>query len=298
MSNPETHSAGTEGGALARLGIGARLKAAREARGMSRQDLAQRLRLDEHVIEALETDDLERLPAPTFVRGYMRNYARLVGLDESLVAEALPEADATPAAALKRRRGERGPLGGPVLGRWPGYLALLVILAGLVVLAYPAMQRLWDGWGEPVTTDAPGLRLPAAPEAAAPGVDGAALEPIWPLPEALEPTVPDEAPDEVPEPPPMVERSEVAAPAPAPEAVAPEGRLVLHFREESWVEIRDRQQRLLYGLMSPGRREVLSGTPPFQVVLGNAPGVELQYDGQPIDTAAHARGAVARLRLE
>jgi cytoskeleton protein RodZ len=312
MNNPEEHSAEAESETLARLEIGARLKAAREARGLDRKDVAQRLRLDVHIIEALETDDLERLPARTFVRGYLRNYARLVELDEKLVAEALPEAEATPAAALKRRHGFRGPVAGPALGRWFGYLFLLAVLAALVLFAYPALNRVWEQWGEPTPAlDQPaGLRLPVlSPESNDQAGSEDALEPIWPLPDVDEPDpagveLPGDMPEEspAPRPPAAVAPESVPVPSPDPEprsgSTSQEARLVLNFREESWVEIQDREGRLLYGLMSPGRREVLSGTPPFRLLLGNAAGVDLEYDGQAIDTSAHTRGAVARLRLE
>lgn len=312
MSNPEEHSAEVESETLARLEIGARLKAAREARGLDRKDVAQRLRLDVHIIEALETDDLERLPARTFVRGYLRNYARLVELDEKLVAEALPEAEATPAAALKRRHGFRGPVAGPALGRWLGYLFLLALLAALILFAYPALNRIWEQWGQPTSAlDQPaGLRLPVLPPEANDQAGSAdSLEPIWPLPGVDEPdSAGAELPADIPEESPALqspaamapESVQVPSPDPGPRSgsTSRETRLVLNFREESWVEIQDREGRLLYGLMSPGRREVLSGTPPFQLLLGNAAGVDLEYDGQAIDTSAHTRGAVARLRLE
>ncbi|MCA1805503.1 MAG: DUF4115 domain-containing protein [Xanthomonadaceae bacterium] len=312
MSNPEDHSAEAESETLARLEIGARLKAAREARGLDRKDVAQRLRLDVHIIEALETDDLERLPARTFVRGYLRNYARLVELDEKLVAEALPEAEATPAAALKRRHGFRGPVAVPALGRWFGYLFLLAVLAALVLFAYPALNRVWEQWGEPTPAlDQPaGLRLPVLPpEANDQAGSDDAPEPIWPLPAADEPDSAEvELPADLPGESSALQAPAAVAPEPVPVPspdLGPrsgpadqEARLVLNFREQSWVEIQDREGRLLYGLMSPGRREVLSGTPPFQLLLGNAAGVDLEYDGQAIDTSAHTRGAVARLRLE
>jgi cytoskeleton protein RodZ len=282
----------------ARLNLGVRLKAAREAQGLSTRDVAQRLRLDTHVVEALEADDLERLPARTFVRGYLRNYVRLVGLDEGLVAEALPEAEATPAAALKRRQGYRGSMVGPALGRWMGYLFMLVLLTVLVLFAYPAGKRFWDGWQEPAATpgEGQGLQLPArqpGPGGSEDRVDD--LEPIWPLPEtgaeaAPEDSLVEAAPAEQPQVTPVPE----TAPAPA----APGVQLVLSFREESWVEIQDRDGRLLYGLMSPGRREVLAGTPPLRVLLGNAAGVDVEYAGRPFDTAPHTQGAVARFRLE
>lgn len=302
MDNPEKHSVEAETGSAARLNLGVRLKAAREAQGLSTRDVAQRLRLDAHVIEALEADDLERLPARTFVRGYLRNYARLVGLDEGMVAEALPEADATPAAALKRRHGYRGSMVGPALGRWMGSLFLLVLFAVLVFFAYPAVKRFWDGWQEPGATvgEDQGLRLPARQPQSGRVND---LEPIWPLPEtATETLLPEETPAREPEarlaPGPEVEPGSAPLPVEVPAAAAPGVQLVLSFREESWVEIQDRNRRLLLGLMPTGRREVLSGTPPFRVLLGNAPGVDVEYAGRPYDITAHTQGAVARFRLE
>lgn len=61
-------------------GPGARLRAAREAAHITVDKVATSLLLDTDTIEALETDAFDRLPAPTFVRGYLRGYARIVGL--------------------------------------------------------------------------------------------------------------------------------------------------------------------------------------------------------------------------
>ena len=68
-------------------GPGARLRAAREAAHITVDKVATSLLLDTDTIEALETDAFDRLPAPTFVRGYLRGYARIVGLPAAPILE-------------------------------------------------------------------------------------------------------------------------------------------------------------------------------------------------------------------
>lgn len=68
-------------------GPGARLRAAREAAHITVDKVATALLLDTDTIEALETDAFDRLPAPTFVRGYLRGYARIVGLPAAPILE-------------------------------------------------------------------------------------------------------------------------------------------------------------------------------------------------------------------
>jgi len=69
------------------------LKAAREAAGLSQDAVAQQLKLAPRQVRAIEEDDYARLPGRTFVRGFVRNYARLVGLDPEAVAQALPRGE-------------------------------------------------------------------------------------------------------------------------------------------------------------------------------------------------------------
>lgn len=66
---------------------GIQLRKAREARGLSRKDIADRLHLSEKVIDAIDKDDYVHLPVPAFVRGYLRSYADLAGLNADLIVE-------------------------------------------------------------------------------------------------------------------------------------------------------------------------------------------------------------------
>ncbi|MGD5980629.1 helix-turn-helix domain-containing protein, partial [Xanthomonas citri pv. citri] len=70
---------------------GARLKQAREAAGLSIEDVAAKLKMPARAIQSLEQDDFARIGAPVFVRGQLRSYARLLGVDleEQLVASPI-----------------------------------------------------------------------------------------------------------------------------------------------------------------------------------------------------------------
>ena len=68
---------------------GQRLREAREALNLSRQDVARKLRLDTGLIQALENNNREALPAQTYLVGYLRSYARLLNLPaDSIIAAA------------------------------------------------------------------------------------------------------------------------------------------------------------------------------------------------------------------
>lgn len=84
------------------LHIGLLLRRAREQRGLSASDIANKTRISLRWITAIEEGRVDQLPAPVFVSGYVRNYARTVGMDP---ADALDRY-----LTLKRQReNNRGP---------------------------------------------------------------------------------------------------------------------------------------------------------------------------------------------
>ena len=89
--------------AEAGAGPGAALQAAREARQLSVPQVADQLKLSSAAVTALEANDWDRLPAQVFVRGYIRAFARLMGLDDEELLD-----------------GERGASGGEVRGEFSG----------------------------------------------------------------------------------------------------------------------------------------------------------------------------------
>src|SRR5574343_1210023 len=81
-------------------GVGELLRQAREARGLKVEEIAQTLKLGVRQIEAIEADRWERLPGATIVRGFVRNYARLVQIDAAPLMAQLDGALAKPADTL------------------------------------------------------------------------------------------------------------------------------------------------------------------------------------------------------
>src|SRR4029079_163523 len=79
------------------VGAGGRLKSAREAAGLSLDQVAQQLKLAPRQVRALEDEDFAQLPGRTFARGFVRNYARLLNLDGDHLLSMLPDAAHAPA---------------------------------------------------------------------------------------------------------------------------------------------------------------------------------------------------------
>ena len=73
----------------------------------------------------------------------------------------------------------------------------------------------------------------------------------------------------------------------------------MKFTQPSWVRVLDRDGKEIFNMNKPsGTENVIEGNPPFKVEVGNAAGLELSYNGHPVDLAPHTKANVARLTLE
>lgn len=283
---------------------GRRLREAREARGLSREEVAAQLRLQLKHITALEEDDYDALPGQTFVTGYLRNYARLLELPEdSFVSSVVSRSAPPPLVATNASRKQASSRD------WLTRLATLVIL-GVTVLSVV----LWWMQREAVEQTV----APAATTAGAGAEQTLALpEAEPPAPELSAEAAPAETPAETPVEEPVsrpaseptagvqAQAGQVAASAPASETepaplteAMPQSKLELHFEADSWSEIEDSAgRRLSYGLIEAGKVLVLRGEAPFSVFLGYAPGVKVYYNGDLFDHSPFQRRDVARFRI-
>ena len=83
----------------------------------------------------------------------------------------------------------------------------------------------------------------------------------------------------------------------APQTAGP-AVIKMRFREDSWVEMEANGRKLVVGTQPAGSERTVRAEPPIQLLLGNAPGVEITYRGQAVDVASYQRGKVARLTLD
>jgi cytoskeleton protein RodZ len=85
----------------------------------------------------------------------------------------------------------------------------------------------------------------------------------------------------------------------APADPAPAAPLLFTLRGASWVEVKDGSGRVVLSqMLSAGQTQAVSGTPPFDLVIGNAPDVVLSFRGQAVDLVPYTRQNVARLTLQ
>jgi cytoskeleton protein RodZ len=258
---------GAAGGEQVR-GIGARLRAARERKGLTVLQAAEKLHVDPRVLDALEAEDFASLGADVYVRGHLRRYADLTGEEGAQLQELYAAG----------RQPEHPDLTRIPRTASPSRSAVLVLPGLLLVVALAIAGVVW--WA--LTLPAPSPRTPG-PAAALPRGSAPAAAP----------------PTGAPAPPAAAPRT-TSTDASVPAANTAASQLDLKFSGASWVEISDADgRRLLHGLVEAGGARALNGTPPLRVVLGNSPAVALQMNGRPvsIEGLAHRDGS-ARLLID
>ena len=275
--------------AISGAGLGDSLRKARERLGLNVEEAARQLRLSMRQLMALEANDIGALPSPTFTRGFIRNYARLLQLDpEPLLAAyraMLPENTAGASISL---HSEGIPIQNGNRSSWLPYVVASVLLG----IAGGGWWAYMD-WRE---------NLPAQPATTVQAVkpDAPAVSPPIVAQQQVEPTSTAAEPPSAEPIQPSVSEAPPAEPVPAQIPASPSGtRILMKFTQPSWVRVLDRDGKEIFNMNKPsGTENVIEGNPPFKVEVGNAAGLELSYNGHPVDLAPHTKANVARLTLE
>ncbi len=302
-----SNSSGTELAANA-SGFGQRLRGERIKQGLNIGEVARGLRLSEQQVEAIETQDFSRLPAATFLRGYIRNYANLLQLDDvNGLLEAVPLSRPASAAYADRNMSQRFKAIAPVSRRSRnsrgGWLYVIVILVAFA--AYGLYQENDPEQEASYLSDSRDSTVMLSDTGA--GSGQAAIDLALPLPSpAVElPVAPPAARNGGASSEGAVGPNQPALSEPVTDAtsVLDNGKKSLHFSfsRDSWVKIKDSDGKIiLEKIHHRGTEQTIEGKPPLYLVIGNAPGVSLTYNGREIDLTPYTRGNddVARFSLE
>ena len=295
---------------------GVLLREARERAGLSQEDIASKLKLAPRQIAAIETGDWNALPERTFTRGFMRSYARAVGLDPNIVGldrspsqphaggelKPTPDAIGEIARVIERSRSSAS--------RWAVPLLLVAVLvAGVTYFQWGELIGLkFPKWSTPSTPNAgakgaaatkPDTGSGSAPVASAPaliapdkaGLNDAATPPGSGAGGVIAPNASLPSLESVPATATAIASPSILTGKPA------ERRISITFKGKSWTEVRSKGDVIYSEASLPGTKE-FSGAPPLSFIVGNASIVELKIDGKPYDMTNLTRNDVARFRIE
>jgi cytoskeleton protein RodZ len=265
--------------------IGARLRAGRERAGLSVAAAAEKLHLDNKVIESLEADRFADLGASVYVRGHLRRYADFVGeAGAEMVAsytarEARPPSPDLTQIPHAERRSDPRRLVTPVVG-----LSCALVLIAAIWWVLAGSNAGGDSSSGPTAPVGPTavVQSATAPEAMPTPVEATANPATVPAggsPGARnQAVVPADA----------AQQRREAGPETSPAPVRTT-RLRLVLANESWVEIYDaRGERLFYDVATAGSVQSVEGRAPLRVVLGNSGGVAVEVDGRSREIPANA----------
>jgi cytoskeletal protein RodZ len=238
--------------------FGAWLRRQREMREIHLHEIADRTKISLRYLQAMEQDRFELLPAPVFARGFLREYAKYVGLSPDEVvnyylsaigAAAEGDDDAAEAPAIRRRGAAASPWSYGVFL----VLGFVLLVAVVAFLAFYAENRRREA--RPARTNAapPAARVL---EAAPPPPPAAAADPAAPL------------------------------------------IVTLDFTQECWVELVVDDRRRMSELHAPGESlQIEAERSVLLANVGNAQGVEVQVNGEPYSLPSDGR-VVRDVRIE
>lgn len=283
-------------------GLGALLRNERENRGLSHEQLSQVTRLRRHFLEALENEEWQNLPPSVFVKGFIRSYAKALGLDEDklldLYKNAVPEEVAPPTPIIEPRKPRRRLA-----------LVLALCLGALAIALYlwigrplPEQSTVQTEKGLPAEIQEEPAKEEAQPvvqemeqreslkkqektvEAATPSVGPAEMDIPGSEPEEKEPT---KYPTD----------EDLLTPARAESSDTPDWRVltgIVHLR--TWIRIYIDDEAPKEYILQPGSRPQWKARKGFYVLLGNAAGMDFEFDGKDIKDIG-GLGQVVSLRL-
>ncbi|MDH0139250.1 DUF4115 domain-containing protein [Aeromonas caviae] len=287
-------------------GPGQLLRNAREQLGWTREQVASRIHLRLTLIAAIEADTYDKHTSHTFIRGYLRAYAKLVGIPEETILAAYEKLGLTPPDNIDMQSFSRR-------SRQQANDSRLKVVTWLVILVLIGLSVAW--WWQSTARRSAGDDALAAtemsatvntPEAnVAPSVEVA--EPVLPAASdavstqvvvsgatATLPVVATDASAAVP--------TDVSGAVSTAESTTTESakapQLKMSFTADCWLDVKDANGKTLFsGLKKANDELVLEGPEPLRFIIGAPMAVNLEYQGKSFDMSRYNNGRTARFTL-
>lgn len=297
------------------LEAGTILKNRRESLGLTQQQVSSRLKLRVSLIQQIEDNQFDSDQVATFMRGYVRSYAKYVNLDEKVVLEALEHSgdvqhQEQEMMSFSRKTKTEKHNSRIMLLTW----SIFAVIAGIsslwwwqnqqqdtlsqsLVAEETAEEVVVDELGDDQLTTSLDLIEAETPAVEAPQVvDSEAVAETSAVTEIADADVAPEVETPV-EPVVAAVETEVAE----PEIVTPEplaNELVMQFSSDCWIQVKDATGRTLStGIKKAGQSLNLSGETPYKVVIGAPEAVSMTFASEPVDLSGYTSGKVARITL-
>jgi cytoskeletal protein RodZ len=243
--------------------LGEEFRAAREARGLSLSDVAEQIHIRSVYLQALENEDWSAIGAPVYTRGFIRTYARFLGLDPESAVQRFNEGDPAaggapppPAGPSREPALDRGERRAPSLFLYLAATLALVLVAAVAYNFYSLQLNKGN--------KAPGLAVPLA--------------------SATAQSVPSAAPS----------AAEAEATAESSPTVKPTKTLTLKLANSSWLRVLIDGQNVMEGVFPQGTIRTFHGSKAL-VRIGNAGGVDVDVNGKSLGKLGNDGDVIERV---
>ncbi|KJY85083.1 transcriptional regulator [Vibrio galatheae] len=305
-----------------KVAAGTLLKNKRESLGLSQKQIADRLRLRLSIIENIENNNFSSDQVATFTRGYLRSYARAVGIKESVVLCALDGCEETQPEEQEMKSFSRK------TKREAHDSRIMTLTWGIIIVVLGISSVWWwqnqEKGMESLTSESEQAQMLES-QAENPALDFTTLsdeapevsvnediapepaaEPLEPqleedliTPETAETLVVEEMQNTQPESVEMVvEATPEAEVAQSEQPLGAANLLAMSFSDDCWIQVKDASGKTLStGVKKAGQTLNLSGDLPYSVILGAPENVSMTLASEPVDLSGYTSGKVARFNL-
>lgn len=279
-------------------GLGGFLQQARKKKRLSLEEVASQTRIQQKYLEALESEDFGNLPGKVFAKGFVRSYAKAIGVDDE---EALQRFLDTSKNFYEQNQLEQQQHHTKVQAEHRGKFNRNLVLVLFIVMGIGLFYFLPAQQQTPETGEEPDLSVPrnqlggdpsTTTDGPEPSSDPLETDPSLstPLPETLtDPSIAPETdagltPQTIPEEPgssPLSQFPNTAPVEPIPDSTRSRDHLLeIEATQLTWVVVRADNQPPNEALLQPGQRITWKASKQFLLTLGNAAGVVIRLNGE------------------